>query len=278
MGPGDGDEAVAPLAAGDLPALGIEDVHLDLGCGGVLVEFCTHADDGFLVVDALQLPGGAPEGEVDLGGGDEPDGAVDAGARVPAGVVLPGVVHAHGQDVVLAGAEVGCELVEEGGESAGAIAEQVAVEVHAGAVVHAFEVDVEAAGGCCCGFCGREVAAVPGDASGEVALAGAAVGRHGQRHTPVVGHADARPAAVVVLGAEGCGVVGEAEEPAVGERAGCAEGGLSQGCGGEGQQAGGEEDAGFHRRGVKCLCGEGRGKLKGEPRNPKETLGTPRKP
>ncbi len=49
---------------------------------------------------------GAPGVDVDVGGGDEADVAVDAGAGVPAGGGLLGVVDADGDDV-LAGVEVG---------------------------------------------------------------------------------------------------------------------------------------------------------------------------
>ena len=79
-------------------------------------------------------------------GGDEADVAVDAGAGVPAGGGLLGVVDADGDDV-FAGVEVGGEVVVEADVAVGAVAEEFAVAVDVGVGHDAVEGDEGALGG-----------------------------------------------------------------------------------------------------------------------------------
>jgi len=68
---------------------------------------------------------------VGIGGGDDADVAVDAGAGVPAGGGLLGVVDADGEGVD-AGVELLGDVVVEADVAVGAMAEELAVEVDVG--------------------------------------------------------------------------------------------------------------------------------------------------
>ena len=150
---------------------------------------------------------------------------------------------------------MGRELIEERGKAAGTIAEQLAVEVHAGAVVDALEIDVEATTVGEIAAAHGQVATVPSDAAWQVTLTRAAVGRHGLGDTPVVGQTNVLPAAVVVGGADGRGIIGELKEPAVIQEACIAKASGGLGCDQAATNTDGEkeeEGSGFHKRGV---CG-----------------------
>jgi len=74
---------------------------------------------------------GAQGRDVGIGGGDDADVAVDAGAGVPAGGGLLGVVDADGEGVD-AGVELLGDVVVEADVAVGAMAEELAVEVDVG--------------------------------------------------------------------------------------------------------------------------------------------------
>ncbi len=153
-----------------------------------------------MVADSAETFGRGDEGspwcDVDGAGGDEADVAVDAGAGVPAGGGLLGVVDADGDDV-FAGVEVRGEVVVEADVAVGAVAEEFAVAVDVGVGHDAVEGDVGALGGV--EFWQRERVAIPGDAGGEEASGCAAWGVFfdGAGDAPVVGEGDGLPCGVV---------------------------------------------------------------------------------
>ena len=76
-----------------------------------------------LRIDACEAVGRSPLGKVYLGSSDEPYVAIDARSCVPTGVGLLRVVDAHCQHIVAICLQVGREVVEEGCESAGPLAQ-----------------------------------------------------------------------------------------------------------------------------------------------------------
>ena len=140
------------------------------------------------------------------------DVAVDAAAGVPAPAGLDGIVHAHGDDVVLSGrVQQRGDVKVEGAVAIGASAGQPAVDpdlaVHIDAVeLHGHALRVR----------GPEMLAVPADPAGQ----GSAVdsGRVGPGEfsldTPVVGEVQAAPGGVVEGGLRLRRVVPEPEQPA----------------------------------------------------------------
>ena len=129
-----------------------------------------------------------------LGCAHQPHVAVDARSGVPSRVELLSVIHAHGHGVALF-PETGRHVVEERGEAARALAQQLSVDVHLGVVIHAFEVDVVASSGR--QFAVGDAQSVPGHAAAQIALTRAFVGRHGQLHAPVVWQVHPAPLLVV---------------------------------------------------------------------------------
>ena len=203
LGRGLGDHLAGGVAQGEVQPGGGGERTFDRGI---------HVHHGLFGGQAAGGVADAPQGEMRLAGGHQPDVAVDAGSRIEAGVGDAAVVHADGQDVVSRAVQVGGQVIQEGGVACGAHAEQVSVEVHRGAVVDTLEVDVGLAFGQPAGI---EMLAVPADAGGEVAGAGGVVGRERALDGPVVGELDARPPGVVeVRSVRSCDVA-EDEGPAV---------------------------------------------------------------
>ena len=144
-------------------------------------------DDGVLDVDGGLggvggEVGGGNEGavfvEVDGVGEEEVDVAVDAGAGIPAGSGLLGVVGADGEEVV-AGVEVAGEFVAEGDVAVGAVAEVESVDPDVGVGHDAVEGDEDLL---VSGIVREgEVFAVPTDAVGEEGGPGASEGCAGRR-------------------------------------------------------------------------------------------------
>ena len=193
------------------------DVKTDLGAGVGVV-----GDGGVNFYDCVRAgrcgrgDEGAPGHDVDGVGGDEADLTVDAGAGVPAGGGLLGVVDPDGDDV-FSGVEVRREVVVEADVAVGSMAEEFAVAVDVGVGHDAVEGDVGAFGGV--DLCNGEVMAIPADAGREETSGGAAGGVFfdGAGDAPVVGEVDGLPCGVVVVWGLGVGCVALQEAPARGE-------------------------------------------------------------
>ena len=91
------------------------------------------------------------------------------------------MVHPHRQHVV-AFAEIGCHVVHERRIAVGTLAQQMTVEIHLAAVVHALEVYVVSVGTVGNG----KMLAIPTDTARQIACAAGEVGRGRLLHTPVV--------------------------------------------------------------------------------------------
>src|ERR1019366_7378688 len=169
---------------------------LDLNHGGVLG-------------DARRSDEGAPIGHVELVGGQQPGVTVDAGARIPAAIGLAGVVDFDG-DHVVAGVEQRREIVREGDEAVGALAQILAVDPHFAVLIDAVELDDDDA--VVVGLGHAEALAIPADA-GRKAPLGFLLLAVGALDAPIVGQVDGAPGGIGELGLLGAGRVSLEELP-----------------------------------------------------------------
>ena len=130
---------------GDLHPCPIDEARAEgqlLGLLAFVLDGRTHLEYSFLL---LYLRRGVcpPLGDVYRLCLGQPDVAIDAAARVPARVGLLGVVHAHGQRILLAITKIGGHVVAERDVPVGAFAQTRAVDEDLGVHIDPVEVDEE---------------------------------------------------------------------------------------------------------------------------------------
>ena len=140
----------------------------------------------------------SPGSHVHRGGDVQPNVPVDAGAGVPAGVLMLGLVHADGQHVVPAWCQVGREIVREAGVSVGVHSQIMAVDVHGR--VHVDPLELHADAFAAPGYRDGEGPPVPAHAGGKVAAAAAhgVLGIDFAFDAPIVRQIDGPPAGGVI--------------------------------------------------------------------------------
>jgi len=138
----------------------------------------------------------APRRDMHRVGDDQPDVAIDAGARIPARIGLQRIVDAHGDDIRLAvGAQIGRQVVDEGDVAIGPQAQGMTVDPDFAALIDAVELDGDALSAPAAREGDR--LAIPADTGDRVA-AGPAAGRgliQWQPKAPVMRQGNRRPVA-----------------------------------------------------------------------------------
>ena len=141
----------------------------------------------------------------------QPHMAIDAGARVPAAVLLVGVVHTHGHHIAPL-CQIRRDIHRERGVAVVMMPRLVPIHIDIRTLIHAFEVKLRVG----CHTFEHKTLAVPPRArsipSAVVACRGLGVRR--RSHAPVVGQLHSRPRPVVVIREGRIGSVGKHEAPA----------------------------------------------------------------
>ena len=152
---------------------------------------------------------GAPMGYVNRLRHSKPHMAIDATARIPAGVGLVAVVHANGHHIVTR-TQIAGYLVLKGTVAVRTIAHLLAVDVDGG--VHIDAVELEIIPGC---LMNAEMLAIPPHPTGQRATARSAgvACREVALDSPVVGQVEASPMGVAVIYCGHRGRVSQHEPP-----------------------------------------------------------------
>ena len=206
-----GDFQVGARPRGDFPPARVEDPVAHRLAGAGALQLRGDPDHGLRVADFRRRDIEAAVGEMRLRRSDEPHVAVDAAARVPAGIRLLGVVAAHGDHVVFARRrDKRRDVIAERAVAVRPCPDFVAVDIDR--AVHKDAVELHGDPVC---VRRREVLAVPADAARQRAAARRrrVVGGEFALDAPVVGQVQLPPGRVVESGLRPRRVVAEAEPP-----------------------------------------------------------------
>ena len=125
------------------------------------------------VLFGQQAVGGSPLRQMHLTGFHQPHITVDARTRVPAGIRIPAMIHAHRQHI-LPLLQIRSQFIHKRDVAVWALAQQMTVEINLAAVIHALKIEVGE--GRVLGGNILEMFPIPGDAGRKIARAAGILG------------------------------------------------------------------------------------------------------